>query len=112
MRKNLGVSVLALAMLIAPALWGKSPDWVLKGNYANRIVRVSEVVRTEKADIVKVDTGLESNLRIGAVCSVRRNGENVGNIVLVDSSEGVSVGLALDGAEIRKGDSVHITPSN
>lgn len=89
-----------------------TPDWALKDSYTAKSAIIVEVNREGIADLVKINTGSQSNLRIGAQCMVLRDGLHIGNIVIVESGKDRSVGLALDGSEIQNGDAVRITPAN
>ena len=100
---------LSLTIKLAVA---NTPDWALKDSYTAKSALIVEVNREGIADLVKINTGSQSNLRIGAQCMVLRDGLHIGDIVIVESGKDRSIGLALDGSEIQNGDAVRITPAN
>lgn len=102
------LSVFALTMLVS---FAEAPRWITKDNCyrAENRGRVVEVVPSDSADLVVIDTGLQSNVRIGAVCSAASKTGKPGKVVIVEASESKSVGLVITNTEIAKGAEVYIT---
>ena len=105
-------TVLLAALMGITISFADTPDWALKGSYVYKTAKVTEVNKDGIADLIKIDTGSESNLRIGAHCKILRDGLHVGDIVIVEADRNKSIGLALDGSVIQNGDAVRITPAN
>ena len=91
-------------------IFAESPEWVLKTTYLNRENKVLEV--REDLGLVKIDTGLQSNLRRGALCRVYRDKEYIGDVVIIESEKTKSVAMITSDIKIKTGDAVYITPAN
>ncbi len=88
-------------------------DWSLKSNYSQRVAKVAKVANQKGiADLITIDTGTQSNFRIGALCTVSRQDQNIAQAVVVEADRDRSVALVLNGQQIQTGDAVYITPAN
>lgn len=72
-----------------------------------KVVRVASL---SVADLVLLDAGYESGLRQGMVCSVSRDSELIGELLLVDlrQNSASAVITALSGHSVRPGDQVAV----
>ncbi len=98
-------------LILSTLLNFASPSWITKDNcyeVKNR-GKVIEVKTAQNADLVIIDKGLNSNIRIGAVCSVQTQTKKIAKIVIVEASQSKSVGLLMTNTEVQKGAAVYIT---
>jgi hypothetical protein len=73
--------------------------------------RVVRVVQTAAADLVLIDNGQDAGFRQGMVCFASRDGEPIGEILLVDLRLRAASGLILElspGVALRPGDVVAV----
>lgn len=73
--------------------------------------RVTQIAPAAAADLVVLDAGHEAGLRQGMVCVATRDGELVGEVLLVDLRPRVASALILDLAParfLRAGDQVQV----
>ena len=73
--------------------------------------RITRVAGTPAADLVLIDAGYEAGLRQGMVCVASRDGEKLGELLLVDLRSRVASALILDlksGRSLQSGDSVAV----
>ena len=71
--------------------------------------RITQVASQPAADLVVLDAGFEAGLRQGMVCTVTRDGETLGELLLVDLRLRAASGLILDltsGRSLQPGDRV------
>ncbi len=103
--------VLFLSIFSALTCFASSPKWITKDNSFSKenMGRVVEVIPAENADLVVIDTGLRSNLRIGAVCSVDCPENKTAKVVVVEANRQKSVALVITNNEIPQGAAVYIT---
>lgn len=88
-----------------------TPNWITKDNcykIENR-GRVIEVKTGQNADLVVINTGLQSNFRVGAVCSVETETKGPAKVVIVEATQKKSVGLLITNTEVKVGAAVYIT---
>ena len=88
-----------------------TPNWITKDNcykIENR-GRVIEVKTGQNADLVVINTGLQSNFRVGAVCSVETETKKPAKVVIVEVTQKKSVGLLITNTEVKVGAAVYIT---
>ena len=98
-------------LTISTLLSFASPSWITKDNcyeVKNR-GKVIEVKTAQNADLVVINTGLQSNIRIGAICSVKTQTGKIAKILIVEASQDKSVGLLITNTEVQKGAAVYIT---
>lgn len=72
---------------------------------------VSQIARTSAADLVLIDAGHEAGLRQGMVCVASRDGQKVGELLLVDLRPRAASALILDlqpGQGLQSGDLVAV----
>jgi len=106
------LSILALSA-IGSLAFATPADWSLKTNYALKGAKVVEVINEKGiADLITIDTGSQSNLRTGVLCSISRDDKQIAQAVVVESNREKSVGLVLNGQQVQSGDAVYITPAN
>ena len=103
--------VLFVLILSIHACFAETPRWITKDNCYNLNNRgkVIEVTTAENADLIIIDTGLQSNFRIGAICSVDCPENKTAKVVIVEANQERSVGLVMTNTEIQKGAAVYIT---
>ncbi len=73
--------------------------------------RITRVASLPAADLVVLDTGFEAGLRQGMVCTVTREGANMGELLLVDLRPRAASALILDlpsGQSLQPGDLVAV----
>ena len=73
--------------------------------------RITRVAGAPAADLVLIDAGYEAGLRQGMVCVATRDGEKLGELLLVDLRSRVASALILDlksGRSLQSGDSVAV----
>ncbi len=73
--------------------------------------RINRVKTTPAADLVLIDAGHEAGFRQGMVCVASRDGESLGELLLVDLRPRAASALILDlksGAALRTGDRVAV----
>jgi len=73
--------------------------------------RVTRVANTPAADLVLIDAGHEAGLRQGMVCVASRDGEKIGELLLVDLRPRAASALILDlasGRSLQLGDLVAV----
>jgi hypothetical protein len=73
--------------------------------------RIAQVASLPAADLVVLDDGFEAGLRQGMVCTVLRDGENLGELLLVDLRPRAASALILDlkpGRSLQSGDLVAV----
>lgn len=73
--------------------------------------RVTQIARTSAADLVLIDAGHESGLRQSMVCVASRDGQKVGELLLVDLRPRAASALILDlqsGRGLQPGDLVAV----
>ncbi len=88
-----------------------TPNWITKDNcykIENRS-KVIEVRTAENADLVVINSGLQSNLRIGVLCFVEAETKEPAKVVIVEATQTKSVGLVITNTEIKTGAAVYIT---
>ena len=68
-----------------------------------------EVKTGQNADLVVINTGLQSNFRVGAVCSVETETKGPAKVVIVEATQKKSVGLLITNTEVKVGAAVYIT---
>lgn len=109
-----GKVIVFAASLIATQIvsLAESPKWPLKTTYSTIEAKVINVTAEGNVTLVTIDTGSQSNLRIGAVCKAYRGKESVGDIVIVEATKTKCVGIVKKDAKVLKGDTVSITPAN
>lgn len=106
-------SILTALVAIEGIAFAAPADWLLKSNYSQRVAKVAKVSNQKGiADLITIDTGTQSNLRIGALCTVSRQDQNIAQAVVVEADRDRSVALVLNGQQIQTGDAVYITPAN
>ncbi len=106
-----GLGKVLFLLITSTLLSFASPLWITKDNcydVKNR-GKVIEVKTAQNADLVVINTGLQSNMRIGAVCSIETQTRKIAKIVIVEASQTKSVGLLITNTEVQKGDAVYIT---
>ena len=103
-------SILTALVAIEGIAFAAPADWLLKSNYSQRVAKVSN--QKGIADLITIDTGTQSNLRIGALCTVSRQDQNIAQAVVVEADRDRSVALVLNGSQVQAGDAVYITPAN
>ena len=108
--ERFGKALLMFACAMSPC-FADAPRWITKDNCYKEENRgiVVEVKPSSNADLVVIDTGLQSNLRIGAVCFAQSKAKEPARVVIVEASEKRSVGLVITNTEIEKGAVVYIT---
>ena len=73
--------------------------------------RITRVASTPAADLVLIDAGYEAGLRQGMVCVASRDGEKLGELLLVDLRSRAASAVILDlksGRSLHSGDSVAV----
>lgn len=106
-------SILTALAAIEGIAFAAPADWLLKSNYSQRAAKVAKVSNQKGiADLITIDTGTQSNLRIGALCTVSRQDQNIAQAVVVEADRDRSVALVLNGSQVQAGDAVYITPAN
>lgn len=95
--------------MLAGLCFANTPQWTLKSDVSSS-AKVVLVKKTADADIVVLDSGTQSRLLAGMVCSVLREGnENPhARIVLVDSTSDKAAGLIVEGGDVQEGDVAYI----
>ena len=104
------VLFLTAAVAAAEICFAESPDWVLKDGSLGRAGRVIEVL--DGFGLIKIDTGLQGNLRRGAVCRVVGKDGSVRKVVVVEADGRKSVAMVMSDIKVEKGDAVYITLAN
>jgi|GEM_PF-6189393 len=103
--------VLFISIFSTVSVFASSPRWITKDNLYSTGNRpaVLEVRPAETADLVIINTGLEGNLREGAICLAENPDKTTAKMVIVASKRGRSVGLVISETEVRTGAAVSIT---
>ena len=102
---------LLLGVAATVATYAGAPDFLKEGLYSPGAAPVAKALPTLAADVVILDGGLEQGLARGMLCRVRRGLEEIGEIIIIESTSNRSAGLILElagGAFIQEGDIAHI----
>lgn len=100
-----------LAFVFSTLISFATPSWITKDNCyktQNR-AKVIKVIAAENADLVVINSGLQSNLRIGAICSIETEMKEPAKVVIVEATQKKCVGLVITNDEIKTGAAVYIT---
>ncbi len=100
-----------LGYLITTLISFATPNWITKDNCYKKENRgtVVEVRTAQNADLVVINTGLQSNFRVGAICSVQTETKEPAKVVIVEATRDKSVGVVITNTEIKIGAAVYIT---
>jgi hypothetical protein len=108
--KTLGLFLLG-AVLAGGHARAEVPSFVRESLYSPNAATVAEVIPSLAADVVVLGGGLEQGIRLGMVCRVTRGFEEVGELIIIESTSDRSAGLILELAEdtfIQAGDLARI----
>ncbi len=103
-----GCAVFGIA---SASVFAAAPLWVLKNSPTSKKARVESVNRESPADLLTINSGGESMLQIGAMCSIFRGNAELAKIVVIEANAGRSVAMVLSGGPVEKGDEVGIVLS-
>jgi hypothetical protein len=104
-------TVLRLAALVAALLGATSLRATISVERSVGSARITRVANTTAADLVLIDAGREAGLRQGMVCVATRDGEKIGELLLVDLRPRAASALILDldsGRSFQPGDFVAV----
>lgn len=94
-----------IAFTGATSLWAESVERSVGS------ARITRVAKLPAADLVVLDAGFEAGLRQGMVCTVKRDGEVVGELLVADLRPSAATALILDissGRSLQSGDLVAV----
>ena len=90
------LSVLLLGAFFGSGARADIPGFVNETLYSPNAATVVEIVPSLAADVVILDGGLAQGIRLGAVCLVSRGFQELGELIIIETSADRSAALILD----------------
>ena len=87
------------------------PDFVNEGLHSPNAATVAEVIPSLAADVVILEGGLDQGIRLGMVCRVSRGKQDVGELLIIESSRSRAAALILSlnqDISIQSGDQARV----
>ena len=109
-------TLIRLACFFLGAVLGASthaavPEFVNEGLHGSNAATVAKVIPSLAADVVILEGGLDQGIRLGMVCRVSRGTEDVGELIVIESSRSRAAALILSlnqNISIQSGDQARI----
>ena len=89
-------SVILFGAMVATGARAYVPSFVNESLYSPNVAFVAEVLPSLAADVVILDGGLEQGIRLGVVCRISRGVQQVGELIIIETSADRSAALILD----------------
>ena len=90
------LSVFLFGVLLVAGARADVPGFVNESLHSPNTALVAEVVSSLAADVVILDGGLEQGIRLGVVCRVVRGFQEIGELIIIETSADRSAALILD----------------
>lgn len=90
------LSILLFGALLATGARAEVPGFVNESLHSPNAAFVAEVVPSLASDVVILDGGLEQGIRLGVVCRVSRGFQEIGELIIIETSADRSAALILE----------------
>lgn len=90
------LSVILFGVMVATGASAYVPSFVNESLHSPNVAFVAEVLPSLAADVVILDGGLEQGIRLGVVCRISRGFQQVGELIIIETSADRSAALILD----------------